>query len=72
MTVEPFDKKLAERTLLLRKIFDGLTILVIGKEPQDTYCMQHNEIGYDKDYRYFDEKTAAANLSGAVYDDTGS
>ena len=69
MTVEPFDKKLAERTLLLRKIFDGLAILFIGRELQDTYCMQYNEIGYDKDYRYYDEKTAAASVSGAVPDD---
>jgi len=59
-------EKEAERALLLRKVFDGLTILAIGRELNDAYCMQFTETGYDKNFRYYDEKTVANRVSRAI------
>lgn len=62
-------EKEIERSLLLRRIFDGLVVLAIGKELNDAYCRQFNESGYDSNFRYYDGKTAANSVSKAVVDD---
>jgi len=50
-------------------MYDGVTILAIGRELQDSYCLQFNEYGHDKNHRYYDEKTAAQSVSRAISDD---
>jgi hypothetical protein len=62
-------EKETERALLLRRIFDGLAVLAIGKELNDAYCRQFNESGYNSNYRYYDGKIAADSVSKALVDD---
>lgn len=63
------EEQQTERALLLRKVFDGRTILAIGRELQEPYCVQFNESGWDKDSKYYDEKIAAINVSKAITND---
>jgi len=49
------EEQQTERALLLRKVFDGRTILAIGRGLQEPYCVQFNESGWDKDSNYYDE-----------------
>jgi len=62
------EEKKTERSLLLRRMFDGQTILTIGRELQDPYCMQFSETGYDKNYKYYDEKTLATAVANITTD----
>lgn len=64
------EEKKTERSLLLRRMFDGLTILGIGRELQDSYCTQFTEAGYDTDYTgYFNENRAAISVANTLRDD---
>jgi hypothetical protein len=62
------EEKKTERSLLLRRMFDGQTILAIGRELQDSYCMKYSDIGYDKDFKYYDEKTLATAVANITND----
>jgi hypothetical protein len=66
----PFDEgKRAELVLLLRKMFDGITTLAIGRELHEAYCLQFNETGHDKDYKYYDEGLAANGVANSILND---
>lgn len=68
-TAKVNDEKKIELALLLRTMFDGLTILAIGKGLQDPYCVLFTDTGYDKDYKYYDEKTVATNVANVITDE---
>ena len=66
----PVDEgKRAELVLLLRKMFDGITILAIGRELHEAYCLQFNETGYDKNYKYYDEGLTANGVANSILND---
>ena len=63
------EDKLTERCLLLRRIFEGLTLLAIGKNLGDDYCIKFDERGYDSNYNYFNEDEVAKRLATTLTDE---
>ena len=62
------EEKKIERSLLLRRILDGQSILAIGRELQEPYSMRFGETGYNKDYKYYDEGLAANSVGNIITD----
>jgi len=62
-------EKTAERRILFRKVFQPLILLKIGREIGDTYCLQFNENGYDKNYNYYKEDDIISRLAEGLSDD---
>jgi len=60
---------LIERRILLAKLYAPLGVLSIGRDFGDEYCLQFNEFGYDKTYRYYDEHEVLSRLSGTLSDE---
>jgi hypothetical protein len=63
------EAKKAELVLLLRKMFDGATLLAIGRELHEPYCLQFNEAGYDKSYKYYEEELVAKAIANILSND---
>jgi len=63
------EEKTAERRILLKKVFQPLGLLAIGRRIGDTYCIQFNESGYDKDYKCYREDEVVSRLSGSLSDE---
>jgi hypothetical protein len=62
-------EKIEERYILLKKIFQPIKLLNIGRKIGDPYCSQFNEHGYDKDYKYYEEDKVASSLSERLSDE---
>jgi hypothetical protein len=72
MGIQPLtvtDEKLKEKLILLRKMFDGSTILAIGKELGDDYCTRFDDRGYDANYSYYSEEEAIDHVARLVTDE---
>jgi len=63
------EDKLKERYLLLKRIFEGLTLLAIGKDLGDDYCARFDERGYDSNYNYFNEDEVVKRLANILTDE---
>jgi len=61
--------KLRERQLLLRRMFDGRTLLAIGRDLGDDYSVRFNESGYDDKYNYFSEDEVVKRLANILTDE---
>ena len=62
-------EKECERRLLLRRILPTEKLLEIGKQIGDSYCLQFDERGYDKNYRSFSEEEVISRLSKVLSDE---
>lgn len=62
------ESRVRERTILLRKIFDGLTVIKLGKELHEPYCNQFSENGYDANYKYYNEDEVVRRVAETISD----
>ncbi|MGQ9596391.1 MAG: toll/interleukin-1 receptor domain-containing protein [Thermoproteota archaeon] len=53
----------------MKKIFQPLSLLNIGRKLKDPYCSQFDEHGYDKDYKYYKEDDVVSRLSESLSDE---
>jgi len=63
------DDRIRERLILLRKMFEGLTILAIGRDLRDAYCLRFDEKGYDASYSYYHEEEAIERVARMLTDE---